>query len=144
MAVRAALGLAFYLLLAAGVWFGLGSINRSFFRRLATDGVASPAVVTATNCGNHNLIRYTFQASDRTVAGQGVSGDAPCHQLRPGDPITVWHLPGDPAVNWPAEPGSRLRNETTAVGLAAGTLPAALVGVFTWGMWVRARRAGHL
>ena len=131
---RLFLSLTAYVVLAVGIWFGLGRINVSYFRRLATEGTPTQATVQKTDCENHSSIHYSFEADRKTFTGMGLdgSGNPPCRSLRAGDRIIVWHIPDDPTINCPGDPRLRLDNERISVAMAAFMMPAIIVGVATW------------
>jgi hypothetical protein len=125
------LGVGAYLILAVVMWFGLGSLNLSRYRRLATEGVPVEATVTATECHNHGVVRYKFQADGHTFAGIGQpgAGNPSCDALKAGDQLAVWYVPADPTVNRPGDPTARLENEEASVWIASTIMPAFLVAI---------------
>lgn len=135
---RLLVSVAVYVFLATVVWFYFGGVNLPFLQRLAANGVPTEASVTFPDCGNHNNVRYTFEANGRTFSGGGRPGrDRPCNQLRVGDRLTVWYVPADPSINLPRNPKRALANELLSLGLAAVVMPAVVVWRFIWRGWRR-------
>lgn len=131
-----------YLLMAAGVWFGLGSLNLPRLRRLEAESVTTEGTIT-TPPGDHSAVSYTFKADGREVVGKGSSPDfRPSRgQVQVGDKVTVWYVPAEPTVNSLREPGRQLENERGSVGLVATVLPAFVLVFAVRGWHLRNRKA---
>ena len=123
-----------YIGLAVLIGFLMGSFNLPEYFRLAREGRASSAIVTATDCGNHLNFSYKFAVGEAAYTGKGGAGfgTAACSELRPGDAVVVYYLPARPETNVPGDIRNRLENEVTSVLGAALLGPAFLIGLVMW------------
>ena len=133
-----------YVLMAAFLAIGLGSINLPRLRALAARGVVVHGSVVRTDCSNHNRVLYSFSAHQQSYAGSGtdVQGSIPCEAIRPGTPVTVTYLPTDPSVNVAGVLQSHLANEWLSVALAALVFPAFAIGAVLFRTHLR-RQSGR-
>lgn len=137
----AVFGLCAYLVLAAALWFGIGSISISRLRRLATEGVQAEAIVRSTSCEHHSTVSYTFEAGGELIGSKGLSPDSrPCDEIRVGDRVAVWFVPSEPTICTLREPNAALENERMSTGLGAIMMPAWILSIFFSARWMNRKR----
>ena len=132
------LGFGLYLFLAAMVAITIGSLNLMKYRRISNEGKQIVGTVTATDCQNHNLIRYSFEVGERQYAGMGTA-PGNCNDTAPGDPVEVWYVPDDPGINVVGSARARYVNELISVSLASLVIPGILTPLFML-TWFRRRK----
>ena len=114
---------AVWLVLAAVIAIGLGSINWIRYYRLARHGIPTEGLVTSPpDLHNHGVSSYSYAVGQQTFTAT----DHP--EAAEGQAITVFYLPADPTVSCPGDPHDRLRGESVPVGMAALLFPTLIVG----------------
>lgn len=123
-----------WLVLALVVALGIGSLNWSGYRRIASRRVSSEAVVVELLPDVHNTVRYEYAHGGRIFQGQMQSWppNPPLEQLRVGQRLVIYVDPARPEKSVLGDPAPILRNETVSIVLAAVGLPTFLVVVWVW------------
>jgi hypothetical protein len=121
-----------WLVLAAGLAIGIGSINWPFLHRIARRGVRGEAVVVGLFPENHNTLRYEYHVAGRTFRGQNQSEfpNPPLKQLAVGRTVVNCYEPEKPEDSVLGNPDAILKGEMIAVLLAATIFPTLFVAAW--------------
>lgn len=129
-----------YLVLAAIFAAGMYQLTSLHsYLALAAHGVGIKGVIVGTDCANHDVYRYAFQAQGHWFSGSSSDGVAKaCAGRRSGEEIEVTYLPGDPSVNSAGDVRQRRNNEVLSSLLVILLFPAAIL--LRFGLRNRLRR----
>ena len=121
-----------WIVLAAGIAIGIGSVNWSFLNRIADRGVRSGANVIGFFPKTHNSLRYEYNVAGRSFQGQSQPStpNPPAVQLAIGSAVVIYYDPEKPEDSVLGDPKPILLNETISILLAATIVPTFLVVVW--------------
>jgi hypothetical protein len=112
-----------WLVLAAVIAVGLGSLNWIRYYRLARHGIPTEGlVISPPDPNNHGVSSYSYAVGQQTFTATDHPGSAD------GQAVTVFYLPDDPTVSCPGDPRDRLRGESLPIGMASLLFPTLIVG----------------
>ena len=112
---------ALWLGLALGI-FAIRSGEIVSLYKLARRGTATRGQIISVHPDNHARVDYRYQVGDRDFTSS-VSG----HGGAPGQPVTVYYVPGDPALSSLDPPSQRLITEAGLTFIAALVFPTLIV-----------------
>jgi hypothetical protein len=103
---------------------GLAALDWRRLDRLSGYDNVAEGRVTAKEPGNHQLVRYSYQAGQRAYSGSGNAGgvNPPFDRLNIGDRVTVFYNPQDPSESFLGDPKEHVSS------LKAGVIFLAVVG----------------
>jgi len=108
-------------------------LNMPHYQHL-TWGVRGSAVVTALEPGNHQAVRYKFDAGGKTYSGVGRAGfgNPEFGSLSVGQTVVSYYDSDDPHQSCAGIPAELIRNEIPPILLAGVTFPAFALGVWSF------------
>jgi hypothetical protein len=119
---RSILWFGLWVVLAAAIAIGLGSVNWIRYYRLARHGVPTKGMVTSPpDPHNHGVSSYSYAVGQETFTATDHPGAAE------GQAITVFYLPDDPTVSCPGDPNEQLRGESVPIGMAVLLAPTLIL-----------------
>jgi len=121
-----------WLALAAAIAIGLGGLNLSPYRRLATHGVRSEGRIIELLPEFHSTARYGYLVAGKSFEGRKQSWEPnpPLEEMRVGQTVIVYYDPEFPERSVLGDPKSILQNETMSIILAALIGPTFIVLVW--------------
>lgn len=122
-----------WVLLAAVLLIGLGSLNWVTYRRLASRGVRGTAKIVELLPKDHHSAVYEYDVSGKSFKGQKCSWppNPILEEMVAGQSVQVWYDPERPEISVLGDPQPILENETVTILLAAVLGPTVIVlGMF--------------
>jgi hypothetical protein len=92
-------------------------------------------VVTSTDCGNHNIVNYSFEVNGQSFKGAETTSDL-CGHTVAGSPIMIHYSARYPKHNVASDPVGRLWNSIIPFLLACLLFPP----LMAWSLERRSRR----
>jgi hypothetical protein len=123
-----------WLVLAAVITIGIGSLNWLSYLRLAMRGVLGQATAIELLPQIHNTVRYEYHVGERAFQGQMRSWppNPPLEQLGVGQSLVIYYDPEHPEESVLGDPKPIFKNETISIALTAVGFPTLLVVVWAW------------
>ena len=118
---------------ALAVTIPLYRLNMPHYQDL-TRGVRGSGVVTALEPGNHQAVRYKFDAGGKTYSGVGRAGfgNPEFGGLSVGQTVIIYYDSNDPYESCAGIPAQLVKNEIPPILLAGVTFPAFALGVWSF------------